>query len=69
MEFSLHIFGGEFSDNCSFKNMCREEHYYMTLPNETPPPSFPKYVVFFLGTAISQNSLQQLQAIKLNLFS
>ena len=47
MEFSLHTFWGEFSDNCPFKNMCREEHYYMTLPNETPPPSFPKYVFFF----------------------
>ena len=47
MEFSLHALWGEFSDNCPFKNMCREEHYYMTLPNETPPPSFPKYVFFF----------------------
>ena len=44
--FPTHFFGN-FQSNCSFERMFREEHYHMTLWNETPPPTFSEICSYF----------------------
>ena len=66
MERPLHIFGADFQSNFFLEQMFREEHYHMTLSNETPPQTFSEICsIFFFGTAISQNSSVRLHARKL----
>ena len=47
MERPLHIFGADFQSNFFLEQMFREEHYHMTLSNETPPQTFSEICSIF----------------------